>query len=376
MRVLVIDDSAFMRKIISGMIDETPGLEVIGQARNGRQGVEMAQELKPDLITLDIEMPILDGLGALREIKIKCRADNPSILMCSSLTTEGSHEAFKALRLGAADIIAKDPATVGKKDANFKQELISKLKAIGNGRQRNAPTRPAPKLAGEKSNNAVKPRVDQKIDLPSEIDVSQVTAVVIGSSTGGPPVLEDILAPLPSGLTVPVFIAQHMPAVFTKTLSARLDQHCACGSRQITERTTVNENTIYVAEGGWHMHLSRLGQASPRVEMKHDPESAAFRPSVDTLFSTAARVFGPGVLAVQLTGMGEDGAKGAASIRAAGGKVIAQHPSTCVVYGMPRAVVESGHADAVMTPTQIAKTLQRLCGERAAVTEDPSRRSA
>ncbi|MEM9373321.1 MAG: response regulator, partial [Planctomycetota bacterium] len=120
-RVLVIDDSAFMRKIISGMIEEAPGLEVIGQARNGRQGVEMAEELKPDLITLDIEMPVLDGLGALREIRVKCRANNPAVLMCSSLTTQGSAEAFKALRLGAADVIAKDPNTVGKKDASFKR---------------------------------------------------------------------------------------------------------------------------------------------------------------------------------------------------------------------------------------------------------------
>jgi len=370
-RVLVIDDSAFMRKIISGMIDQAPGLEVIGQARNGRQGVEMAQELKPDLITLDIEMPILDGLGALREIKIKCRAGNPAVLMCSSLTTQGSTEAFKALRLGAADVIAKDPATVGKGDAGFRDELISKLKAIGGGRRKQQPRTPSSQRPrGSETTEAPPP------DLPAQLSISGVTAVVIGSSTGGPPALEDILTTMPAGLTVPIFIAQHMPPVFTQTLASRLDQQCVCGATHIDGRTTINANTIYVAQGGKHMHLSRIGDASPRATVKDEPESAPFRPSVDTLFSTASRVFGPGLLAIQLTGMGEDGAAGAADVRAAGGKVIAQHPSTCVVYGMPKAVVESGNADALMTPQQIANTLRSLC-ENAAPEDAPAlRRSA
>lgn len=371
MRVLVIDDSAFMRKVISGMIDETPGFEVVGQARNGRQGVEMAQELKPDLITLDIEMPVLDGLGALREIKIKCRADNPKVLMCSSLTTEGSTEAFKALRLGAADVIAKDPATVGQKDAGFKHELISKLKAIGGGRS----SGPAANTKADTQSKPLNASLQTPV-LPSELDVAGVTAVVIGSSTGGPPVLEDILAPLPSGLRVPVFIAQHMPPVFTKTLAARLDQHCACGAIHIDQRTAIQGNTIHVAEGGHHMHLSRIGHATPRAEMKKEPESASFRPSVDILFSTASRIYGAGLLAIQLTGMGEDGATGAGDVRTAGGRVIAQHPSTCVVYGMPRAVVEAGHADALMTPQQIAQTLRSLCGQQVAPETAPMRRSA
>jgi two-component system, chemotaxis family, protein-glutamate methylesterase/glutaminase len=375
-RVLVIDDSAFMRKIISQMIEETPGMEVIGQARNGREGVEMAVQLKPDLITLDIEMPILDGLGALREIRIKCRAENPAVLMCSSLTTEGSTEAFKALRLGAADVIAKDPATVGKKDADFRDELISKLRAIGGGR-RAAPPSPAATTAGSGATvRAAKAPPKDLPKLPSTLDLRTVRAVVIGSSTGGPPILEDILGPLPSGLRVPIFVAQHMPPVFTKTLAARLNQHAACGAQLVTERTTIADNTIYVAEGGWHLHLSRMGQAQPRAEMKHQPEAAVFRPSVDTLFSSAARVYGDGLLAIQLTGMGEDGALGAAEVRSAGGKVIAQHPSTCVVYGMPKAVVESGQADAIMTPAQIAQTLAQLCVQAVNTPEQTQRRSA
>jgi len=369
-RVLVIDDSAFMRKVISQMIQDTPGLEVVGQARNGRDGVEQAQKLKPDLITLDIEMPVLDGLGALREIRIKCRKEHPAVLMCSSLTTQGSKEAFKALRLGAADVIAKDPGTVGKHDADFRDELIAKLKAIGKGR------RHAAAASSKTTTSAPSDAKRDAPDLPSELDISAVTGVVIGSSTGGPPVLEDILGHMPSGLRVPIYVAQHMPPVFTKTLAARLDQHAVCGAELVTERISITENKIYVAEGGWHLHLTRIGRANPRADMRHQPESATFRPSVDTLFTTAARVYGAGLLAIQLTGMGEDGAKGAAIVRAAGGRVIAQHPSTCVVYGMPKAVVNSGQADALMTPPQIAKTLTQLCGTGVISPDGPSSRVA
>lgn len=362
-RVLIIDDSSFMRKVISQMISSTPGLEVVGQAKNGREGVEMAQQLKPDLITLDIEMPELDGLSALRQIRIKCRDNNPAVLMCSSLTTEGSSEALKALRLGAADVIAKDPATVGRGDAGFKAELISKLKTMGTERTR------LRRYAAAKTEAA--PPAPPKAATAEELRLDRVDAVVVGSSTGGPPALEDVFAPLPAGLRVPVFIAQHMPAVFTKSLAARLDQHCANPARLISEHTVVTAPGIYLAEGGRHMHLSgRRGQVV--AEMMTEPTSAVYRPSVNVLFETAARVFGDRLLAIQLTGMGDDGARGAAAIRAAGGRVIAQHESTCVVYGMPRAVVEAGQADAVMTPAKIASVLGALCAGIPGTSGEPS----
>ncbi|RMH27400.1 MAG: chemotaxis-specific protein-glutamate methyltransferase CheB [Planctomycetota bacterium] len=354
MRVLVIDDSAFMRKMITRMIEETRGLEVVGQARNGREGVELAEKLKPDLITLDIEMPELDGLGALRQIRVRCRKEDPAVLMCSSLTTEGSAEALKALRLGAADVIAKDPALVGKNDDGFRNELITKLKTIGTSRSQRRRAGAAPTEPGQPIARADAPP-------PKDIDLAGVDAVLIGSSTGGPPVLEDILAPLPAGLRVPVFVAQHMPAVFTKTLASRLDQHCANGARLITEPTMIERPGIYVAEGGRHLHLENV-RGGIRAEMRTEPADALYRPSVNVLFSTGAKAFRGRVLGIQLTGMGDDGAKGAADLRRAGGRVIAQHESTCVVYGMPKAVVESGQADGVMTPSQIAGVLTGLCG--------------
>lgn len=354
MRVLIVDDSAFMRKMISRMIEEARGLEVVGLARNGREGVEMAQQLRPDLVTLDIEMPELDGLGALRQIRLKCRADAPAVLMCSSLTTEGSAEALKALRLGAADIIAKDPATVGRNDEGFRKELVTKLKAIGVERARL-------RRQGEET-RAGEHHAPAPVHAPTaeQLRLDEADAVVIGSSTGGPPVLEDLFSLLPASLRVPIFVAQHMPAVFTKSLATRLDQHCACPVRMIDGRAEIRAPGVFIAEGGRHMHLSRHRSGVILAEMLDEPANAVFRPSVDVLFESAARVFGPRLLAVQLTGMGDDGARGAGVIRAAGGRVIAQHASTCVVYGMPRAVVERGLADGVMTPAQIAALFKGL----------------
>jgi two-component system chemotaxis response regulator CheB len=353
--VLVVDDSAFMRKIISQMIDAAPGLEVVGVARNGREGVEMAQSLLPDLITLDIEMPELDGLGALRQIRLKCRTHAPGVLMCSSLTTEGSAEALKALRLGAADIIAKDPATVGRQDQGFRGELISKLKVIGAERARAA-------RGGPPSDAPARIHAPVRTATHEELRLDEIDAVVIGSSTGGPPVLEDIFSLLPASLRVPIFVAQHMPALFTKSLAARLNQHCACPVALVTDEIGIDAPGVYIAEGGRHLHLSGHGRGRGRVRaaMLSEPAGAVFRPSVNVLFETASAVYADRLLAVQLTGMGDDGAKGAGVLRSRGGRIIAQHESTCVVYGMPRAIVEGGLADAVMTPGQIGGLLRGL----------------
>ncbi len=372
MRVLVVDDSAFMRKIISRMIDEAPGLTVVGTARNGREGVEMAQSLLPDLITLDIEMPELDGLGALRQIRLKCRAHAPGVLMCSSLTTEGSAEALRALRLGAADVIAKDPATVGGRNQSFRDELIGKLKAVGAERRR-AQSRAGAPAATARQASPIRPASYEDLRL------AQVDAVVIGSSTGGPPVLEDLLSALPKGLRVPVFVAQHMPALFTRSLATRLGQHCACPVRLVSEQTAITEPGVYIAEGGRHMHLAGSRQGEVVARIGDEPARAVFRPSVNVLFETASAVYADRVLAVQLTGMGDDGVRGAAVLKGRGGRVIAQHESTCVVYGMPRAVVEAGLADAVMTPQQIAGLFRRLGPARGNAPDagaEPLKRSA
>lgn len=357
MRVLVIDDSAFMRKIISEMIASDPAFEVIATARDGEDGVAKAVDLKPDLITLDIEMPKMDGLTALKEIKTKCSDFKPVVLMCSSLTVDGSQEALKALRIGAADVIGKDPAVVGKNDAGFKQELLDKLHAIGEHRANMKKGAVASRPAA-----AAKPDAQGGTATGAEIDLSKVRAIVVGSSTGGPPTLEEIFSKLPAKLNIPIIVAQHMPELFTKSLAARLDQLCACDASLATHGAILSDPGIHIAQGGMHIKPTRVAGGKIVTRLVETVPGAIYRPSVDHLFETAAELFGSHLLAIQLTGMGADGAEGAKAIRKAGGQIIAQSGHTCVVYGMPKAVVDEGLADQIMDPPQIRDLLANLGG--------------
>lgn len=360
MRVLVVDDSAFMRKIISEMISSDPGLEVVGTARDGNDGVAKALDLKPDLITLDIEMPNKDGLTALREINIKCRDFKPIVLMCSSLTADGSIEALKAMRLGAADAIGKDPSTVGKKDAGFKKELLSKLHALGDHR----------KFIKESATKTSKAATKAVAPAPNksnkEIDFSRVKAVVVGSSTGGPPVLEEIFSKLSSSLRVPIIVAQHMPEQFTMSLATRLDQHCSCKASLASHGAVLSTNGIHIAQGGSHIKPTRIAGRKVVARLVDSVPGAIYRPSVDLLFEAASEIYGENLLAIQLTGMGADGGKGAKLIKDAGGQIIAQSAASCVVYGMPKAVVEANLADQVLDPKEIRDLITALNFEAGA----------
>lgn len=357
MRVLVVDDSAFMRKIISEMIALEPGFEVVAVARDGEDGVNKAIEHRPDLITLDIEMPKMDGLQALREIRVKCRDFKPAVLMCSSLTVAGSHETLKALRLGAADFIAKDPAVVGSQDAGFQHDLIAKLRALGEHRDSFADAK-EPEQSGPKAHEP-QPRWQDLLAL------ERVRAVVVGSSTGGPPALEEIFARVPSDLRVPIIVAQHMPSVFTRSLAARLDQQCACRVQHAVNGTVISEPVISITEGGFHTRPIRVAGGKVMARQTEHLEGAIYRPSVNHLFAHAAEVWGEGLLAIELTGMGADGATGAQTIRTRGGQVIAQSGETCVVFGMPKAVIDIGAADAILPPPIIGEVLADLCVESA-----------
>ena len=351
MRVLVVDDSAFMRKIISEMVASDSDFEVIGTARDGNDAVEKAISLKPDLITLDIEMPNKDGLTALREINAKCRAFKPCVLMCSSLTVAGSQEALKAMRIGASDVIGKDPSTVGKKDAGFKKELLSKLHAIGGHREyiKSNPTPVTTAKAGK----------TKAVD-GNEIDFSRIKAVVVGSSTGGPPVLEEIFSKLSNSLSIPIIVAQHMPEQFTKSLAERLNQHCACSADLASHGAILSSPGIHIAQGGSHIKPTRIAGGKIVARLVDSVPGAIYRPSVDLLFETASEIFGESLLAIQLTGMGADGAKGAEAIKKAGGQIIAQSAASCVVYGMPKAVIDQGHADQILNPKEIRDLISKL----------------
>lgn len=352
MRVLIVDDSAFMRKVIKQIIESRKEFEVVGIARDGVEAVEQAKKLQPDLITLDIEMPNKNGLDALREIRLTCRQHPPAVLMCSSLTEQGSAETFKALRIGAADVIAKDPQKVGAGDEHFRRELIEKLLAIGGHRTR------LRSLGVEQCNASVHTTpAHTKTDLDNLDLGASFDAIVVGSSTGGPPVLEELFMALPATLPVPIIVAQHMPALFTASLANRLNLNCACDVTMMTHGMQTR-NAIMIAQGGKHLRLTRIRAGAVIGRAIDDIPGAIYRPSVDVLFQSAADVFGGRVLAFQLTGMGEDGAKGAGAIKKAGGAVVCQSEHSCVVYGMPRAVVDAGHADALLDIKQMTSLLR------------------
>jgi len=337
-RVLIVDDSAFMRTALSRMINADPDLEVVDTARNGQDAIEKVRRLKPDLVTLDIEMPVMGGLEALPEI-LKA---GPAVLMCSSLTTKGSVEALEALKLGAADVIAKDCSFASAEIAKIDGSLREKLKAIGRSR-------------GVRS--AADRRGVVHTQAPLNLVGPRPELVVVGSSTGGPPVLEEIIAALPPDLSAPIVIAQHMPPVFTRSMAQRLDERSAVTVVHADASLPLLPGCVYVIQGGTHGVVRRAGAGKHVLDITGEPADALYKPSVNVLFDSAAKAARGRCLAVVLTGMGDDGAIGARAIRDAGGRVIAQSAETCVVYGMPRVAVERGAADHVLPLDRIAAAL-------------------
>ncbi len=383
-RVLIVDDSAFMRKILGRFIEKAEGLELVGTARDGEDAIGAIEKLRPDVVTMDIEMPRVSGIEALKRIRAKDRRV-PAVLMCSSLTVQGSHEALDSLRLGAADIIAKDPNVVGRGDAAFGDEFVSKVRAI-------APRRVRPRLeradgartAFDAVNKSLAAAAEKASKLPKPTalrDTERFEVLVIGSSTGGPPVLERVISGLPEGFGLPVLVAQHMPELFTRSLAQRLDSSSKVRVRIAEDGLALEPGTVTIGLGGQHIVVGGRTGAG-KVGLTPEPANALYKPDVDELFESAARVFGRGVLGVVFTGMGDDGSVGAGQIRRAGGTVVAQDEASCVVWGMPRAVVEKDAADAVGTPDEILAFLRGLrcrgagSGARAASPAPPMRRSA
>ncbi len=346
-RVLVVDDSAFMRRAMTQMISSEPGLIVIGSAVNGQDGIDQAAKLRPDVVTLDIEMPVMDGLTALRKLRL-AGSPPPAVLVCSSLTSAGSHEALKALRLGAADVIAKDSSTFSLGADRIRDDLVAKIKAIASGRS-----------AKESEHLAITP---SRIDRNHRFKRDQFDLLAIGSSTGGPPVLETVLTQLTADTPVPVVVAQHMPVLFTKSLAERLNDMCAMPVLHAEPGMTLEPGFIYIAPGGKHTRVLRKGAGRLSLEVSPEPAAALYKPSVNELFASAAKACGGRSLAVILTGMGDDGLLGAKDLRAKGATIIAQDMQSCVVYGMPKAVSQAGLADGSMPPDDIGRVLSTVCG--------------
>jgi two-component system chemotaxis response regulator CheB len=347
-RILIVDDSAVVRNLLRQVIAQDSTMEVAGTAASGEAVPALVSSLHPDLLLLDVEMPRMGGLEALKDLR--ARGDRMPVVMCSSLTQRGAQVTIEALAAGASDYVAKP---FGQRDAQsavqaLSRDLLPKIRALTLRSPMPLtllPARSAPMEESWDQEAAVAPAV-----------------VVVGVSTGGPQALDAVLPALPKDFPVPVLVVQHMPEVFTATLAARLNERSRIRVCEAVEGELLRPGAAYIARGNWHMEVlpaARAGMAASLHLTKASPENYC-RPSVDVTLRSAASAFGAAVLAVQLTGMGSDGLQGCRTVRAQGGTVLAQDEATSAVWGMPGAVVQAGLAQRVLPIQKIASFLTRL----------------
>lgn len=342
LKVLIIDDSAFMRRLISDMLSGDPNIEVADTARNGKEGLEKAKLINPDLITLDVEMPIMNGLETLEEL-MKLNPV-PKVIMVSSLTYEGGEATIKALELGALDFITKPTTSIINYDADhIRDELIKKINLIGKSRIK---LTPPPIRPTEQTTFVKKPAM-----AVSSGDRRLKYLVAIGTSTGGPRALQDVLPKLPADVPAAFLIVQHMPPGFTKSLSERLNSLSQINVKEAEDGDVLLPGWAYIAPGDYHMVLNRYGGDGYRIAINKEPPVTGHRPSVNVMMNSVAECGHRNTIAVMMTGMGNDGSDGILKIKNNGGKTIAQDESTCVVYGMPKSAVKAGAIDTI-TPLQ------------------------
>ena len=337
--VLVVDDSAFMRRAVSQLLEGDPQFTVVGIARNGIEAIEKVQRLKPDLVTMDVEMPEMDGLDALKEIM---KVSPVPVVMISSHTGEGAKVTLQALELGAVDFFLKDHLLKNPGEhEHAHHDFIQRLKGIVKGRLPNVTVVQQPR---EKKERKLKPR---KIEL-----------VFIGCSTGGPGALQKILPCFPADFPVPIVVAQHMPPSFTKPLAERFNTLCNLTVKEAENGMEIRPGTIYIAPSGYQTRFKKLDNGSIKLDIDNQSdEQALYKPSIDISLSSAAPIYGDRLLAVILTGMGADGMQGCGLVKKHHGTVLVEAEESCVVYGMPKAVFEAGYADGQY---EISKMYQKI----------------
>ncbi len=341
-RVLVVDDSSFMRNRLTEILNEDRELEVVGSAGNGLDAIRMAAELNPDVITMDVEMPVMDGITAVRRIM---RARPTPILMFSVSTQAGAKATLDALDAGAMDFMPKQLHEIGGDKETAKSLLRRRIRELA--RHKAKLRSPMPPKA--------RPR---PAPAPSRSRVKGIGLIAIAASTGGPIAIQKILARLPANLPVPVLVVQHMPGNFTGSFAERLNQICAIEVREARHGDELRSGTALLAPGGMQMELGEQG-IRKAVSIREGVDGEYFRPSADVTFSSIARAAPGKVLAIVLTGMGSDGRLGAAQLKAKGAAIWAQNEASCVVYGMPKAIVDARLADAVYDLDDMADELAR-----------------
>ena len=333
-RVLVVDDSAYVRKVVTQMLGRSPFIEVVGTARDGREALEMTANLDPDVVTVDLNMPEMDGVTYVREQM----ARRPVPILIISIAAGAGEQVLSALDAGAVDFVQKPTALATERLMDMAEELVDKVKAAAK-----APRRPVP----------VAPPAPVSVSAPSR---GAYDIVVIGVSTGGPQALKLVIPQLPAGFPVPVAMVLHMPVGYTEMYARKLNEIALLRVVEAGEGETVEPGTVFLAPAGRHLSFRREG-ASVRTHLDIRPLDTPHRPSVDALFQSAAEVYGERVLGVVMTGMGSDGRDGAAWIKARGGGILTEAEESCIVYGMPRSVVEAGLSDSSVPLERIAAAI-------------------
>ncbi|MCP1675583.1 two-component system chemotaxis response regulator CheB [Natronocella acetinitrilica] len=354
-RALIVDDSGFFRRRIRDMLTADPAIEVVGEAANGREAVEQVVRLRPDVVTMDIEMPELDGISAVREIM---RRRPTPVLMFSSLTFEGAKATLDALDAGAVDFLPKRFSDISVDAAKARQQLQQRVKAVVKGGQGRTPT-PASPAARNTATSAAASTTAPTTSSSRGVRAADLDLVIIGASTGGPMALQRVLTGLPANFPVPILLVQHMPANFTKAFAQRVDGLCAISVREAVEGDSLQAGQALLAPGGRHLGVVRKG-AGLGVRLVEPREGQFYKPSVDIAFASAAEVAPGKVLAIVLTGMGADGCEGAKRLRQTGAHIWAQDEASSVIYGMPQAVARAGVVDRVLSLDNVADALKRL----------------
>jgi two-component system chemotaxis response regulator CheB len=333
-RILIVDDSAYVRKVIRQMLSRSPFLEIVGTARDGREALELAEELKPDVITCDLIMPELDGVGFIKAQM----ARRPIPIVVVSVASESGEMVLAALDAGAVDFVQKPTALATDRVLEIADELIETVKNAARAR---------PAVGRE-----IPPRVSVRPAAAGSADV-----VVIGISTGGPQALKMLIPRLPAELAVPIAIVLHMPVGYTELYARKLNEQSALNVIESQGGEVLTRGRVYLAPAGRHLTLRRNQAGEVVTHLDVRPLDALYRPSVDSLFHSAADVYGARVLGIVMTGMGSDGREGAAWIKAKGGTVLTESEASCVVYGMPRSIVEAGLSDGSVTLDRMADAL-------------------
>jgi len=350
-RVVVVDDSGFFRRRVTEILDSDPSIKVVGSAENGQDAIEKVKELKPDVVIMDIEMPVLDGIKATKQIM----STNPTrIIMFSSLTTEGAKSTLDALDAGALDYLPKRFEDISSDRNEAKKLLCERVKQLA--RQ--------PFHA-----RAIKPKTTESLPLTATAKKTApinkvptrrggINIVVIGTSTGGPIALQDVLTKLPKNFPVPILLVQHMPGSFTPAFAQRLNDLCEIGVKEAEDGDMLKPAIAYLAPGGKQMTLGKYNGVTS-ICVQEAKDSQTYKPSVDITFASVARFYPNNTLAVILTGMGADGREGARALKAVGSSIWAQDESSCVIYGMPAAVADAGLTERVLSLSDIGTCISQ-----------------